>query len=200
MARSAAGSVPGRPVVVVAEPGDLVAELGLAVQPGPGHSSGFGEPAEGDWFTAPRQTLQGVRGAAQGRLVPGLRRFAETINPVRHRADEVSTGHIGDRQPPHPAGRARRGGHGSRERFHDRAFDSKKRRRGHAQTAPELGHYPAVSFDQTNRMINPIGTPTTARRGTIPAEPANRAVGRHQRPPLLPVPARVDRRRRPSCR
>ena len=30
----------------VAEPGDLVAELGLAVQPGPGHSSGFGEPAE----------------------------------------------------------------------------------------------------------------------------------------------------------
>ena len=41
----------------VAEPGDLVAELGLAVQPGPGHSGGLGEPAEGDRFTAPRQAL-----------------------------------------------------------------------------------------------------------------------------------------------
>ena len=54
--------------------------------------------------------------------------------------------HRGDRQPPHPAGRARRGGHGSRERFHDKAFDSEKRRRRHAQTAPELTGYPDVGI------------------------------------------------------
>src|SRR5664279_829881 len=32
----------------VAEPGDLFAELGLAIQPGPGHPGGLGELADGD--------------------------------------------------------------------------------------------------------------------------------------------------------
>jgi hypothetical protein len=76
---------------------DLLAEPRLAVQPGPGHSRGLGEPSEGDRFTAPRQALQGGRGAAQGSLVPGPCRFAETIKRLGLRPRRTRAHHH-----PHP--------------------------------------------------------------------------------------------------
>jgi len=49
--------------------------------------------------------------------------------------------HADDTGPPDTPGWPTRTGHGSRERFHDKAFDAEKRRRGHAQTAPEFTVY-----------------------------------------------------------
>ena len=80
-----------------------------------------------------------------------------TTTPVTRNNSRKS--HKGETRHPHaddtahwtPPGWPRQSGHRSRERFHDKAFDAAKRRRGHAQTAPESAVYRA------GRSIGPDG-------------------------------------------
>ena len=62
---------------------DLVAKLGLAVDPGPGDVGGSGETAEGDRFSFPGQGLEGLGGSGEGGVVTGSGGLAEPVDPVR---------------------------------------------------------------------------------------------------------------------
>ncbi len=68
----------------VAEPVDLLAESGLPVEPGTGHSGRLGHPVESDRVAAFGHPLQDTLRAPQGQFVSRLRRLAEPFDAVSH--------------------------------------------------------------------------------------------------------------------